>query len=247
MNACGATVRRDRWDLIQRGGTFGVACLIAPLFAPWIALTGSAAEDSAGDCLAGYSAADRFELRLSRRGRRIGGVGRIQRLPDDVDFGRSVCLVGSSSPSLDVVAFRCPHSAWRCRWRSTFCSSSSPSRQLRTSGCTPRGAFLILQVFFVFVYLISWIRTRGGRAIRGDVALVLGSCSRARSSSSRPNPPKDSRCLVFGCWSTDRRRISGDRDSTGLSVLQSMRRLIWKCCWRRRSPFLRRVWDAPSR
>ena len=169
---CGATVRAATrvGDLIQRGGTFGVACLIAPLFAPWIALTGPARKILLAIVL--------LDIPLQ-----------IDSNFDYRDAAAELGALGGFNVSLTTLTLFGLYLGWFVEWAVRRRRVPVPSFRLvlplalyvlfvvvsvataQDVGLYARGVFLLLQLFFVFVYLISWIRTK--EDVRFVVTLLL--------------------------------------------------------------------------
>ena len=157
-------------DLVHRGGNLGAACLIAPLFAPWIALTGSLRKILLAVVLLDIP------------------------LQIDANFGyreapAELGALGGFNVSLTTLMLTGLYVGWLVECVARRGRVPIPSFRLmlplavyvlfvvvsvataQDFGLYARGAFLILQVFFVFVYLISWIRTRDD--VRFVVTLLL--------------------------------------------------------------------------
>ena len=157
-------------DLIQRGGTFGVACLIAPLFAPWIALTGSLRKILLAIVLLDIPLQIDSNFGYRDEAAELGALG-----------GFNVSLTTLMLTGLYVGWFlecvarrgRVPVPSFRLALPLAvyvlFVVVSVATAQ--DFGLYARGVFLILQVFVLFVYLISWIRTR--EDVRFVVTLLL--------------------------------------------------------------------------
>jgi putative inorganic carbon (hco3(-)) transporter len=157
-------------DLVQRGGGVAVACLIVPLVAPWIALTGSVRKILLAIVLLDIP------------------------LQIDSNFGyrddaAELGALGGFNVSLTTLTLACLYIGWFVEGVVQRGRVPIPSVRLMLPlavyvlfvvisiatahdlGLYARGAFLILQVFCVFVYLISWIRTRDD--VRFVVTLLL--------------------------------------------------------------------------
>jgi putative inorganic carbon (HCO3(-)) transporter len=157
-------------DLVRRGGTFGAACVVAPLFAPWIALTGSL--------------------------RRILLAIILLDIPLQIDSNfdyreepAELGALGGFNVSLTTLMLTGLYVGWVIEAVARRGRVPIPSLRLvlplalyvlfvvvsvvtaQDLGLYARGAFLILQVFFVFVYLTSWIRTR--EDVRFVVTMLL--------------------------------------------------------------------------
>jgi putative inorganic carbon (HCO3(-)) transporter len=157
-------------DLVRRGGTFGAACVVAPLFAPWIALTGSL--------------------------RRILLAIILLDIPLQIDSNfdyreepAELGALGGFNVSLTTLMLTGLYVGWVIEAVARRGRVPIPSLRLvlplalyvlfvvvsvvtaQDLGLYARGAFLILQVFFVFVYLTSWIRTRDD--VRFVVTMLL--------------------------------------------------------------------------
>ncbi len=146
--------------LVQRAGKVGVACIIAPLFAPWVGLlTGSLRKILLATLLLDIPLQIDSNFGYRDEAAALGALG-----------GYNVSLTTLALIALYVGWFvegvarrgRVPVPSFRfvlpLAVYVLFVVVSVVTAQ--DLGLYARGAFLILQLFFLFVYLISWVQTR---------------------------------------------------------------------------------------